>query len=196
MFHGCSIDVTPVTLGRIIPRRDVPVGHVFKYKSTANSEGFMYAHLDKLNQVMYSLKFDKNAKSNIMATPMTFTATPDTSPRMNNEVEIVGYYNFTVSLQKVPEVVPLSSITNAHTAVSFKSDFDENDYPHIYLVLGETQSRRDSSPYPTSEDRLILKLTKNFSIDKTKWCALSSVHENTMSAIRGTVGVNIYEGGE
>jgi hypothetical protein len=153
----------------------------------------MYAHLDKLNQVMYSLKFDKNAKSNITATPMTFTATPDTSPRMNNEVEIVGYYNFTVSLQKVPEVVPLLSITNACTAVSFKSDFDENDYPHIYLVLGETSSR---SAYPVSEDRLILKLTKNLMIDKTKWCALSSVHENTMSAVRGTVGVNIYEGGE
>ena len=41
----------------------------------------MYAHLDKLNQVMYSLKFDKNAKSNITATPMTFTATPDTNAK-------------------------------------------------------------------------------------------------------------------
>jgi hypothetical protein len=113
---------------------------------------------------------------------------------MSNEVEIVGYYNFTVTLQKVPEVVPLSSIKNAHTAVSFKSDFDEQDYPHIYLVLGETSSR--SHGYPNSENRLLLKLTKNFSIDKTKWCALSSMHESTMSAIRGTVGVNIYEGGE
>ena len=195
MFHGCSIDVTPVTLGRIIPRKDVPVGHVFKYKSTANSEGYMYAHLDKFDSIMYSLKFDKYAKSSTTSTPMTYTSTPDTSPRMSNEVEIVGYYNFTVTLQKVPEVVPLSSIKNAQTAVSFRNDFDEQDYPHIYLVLGET-SARNSSHYPVSENRLLLKLTKNFSIDKTKWCALSSMHESTMSAIRGTVGVNIYEGGE
>ncbi len=199
MFHGCSININPVALGKIMRRTDVPIGHVFRYVDTANSQGYLYAHLDINggNGIYYSLKFSKDAKSQQTACPMTFTATPSASNQLSRDVKIVGYYNFVVTLDKVPEVVPLSSITNASTAVSFKSDYDEKDYPHIYLVLGETTSSATGSNRPESDlanDKLVLQLTKPFQIENIRMNALRGVPKDTIAAKRGTVSVNIYEG--
>ena len=199
MFHGCSINLNPVALGKIMRRTDVPIGHVFRYVDTANSQGYLYAHLDIHggNGIYYSLKFSKDAKSQQTATPMTFTATPSASNQLSRDVKIVGYYNFVVTLDKVPEVVPLSSITNASTAVSFKNDYDEKDYPHVYLVLGETTSSATGSNRPESDlanDKLVLQLTKPFQIENIRMNALRGVPKDTIAAKRGTVSVNIYEG--
>mgnify|MGYP003114122685 FL=1 len=199
MFHGCSINLNPVALGKIMRRTDVPIGHVFRYVDTANSQGYLYAHLDIHggNGIYYSLKFSKDAKSQQTATPMTFTATPSASNQLSRDVKIVGYYNFVVTLDKVPEVMPLSSITNASTAVSFKSDYDEKDYPHVYLVLGETTSSATGSNRPESDlanDKLVLQLTKPFQIENIRMNALRGVPKDTIAAKRGTVSVNIYEG--
>ena len=194
MFHGCSININPVALGKIMRRTDVPIGHVFRYVDTANSQGYLYAHLDIHggNGIYYSLKFSKDAKSQQTACPMTFTATPSASNQLSRDVKIVGYYNFVVTLDKVPEVVPLSSITNASTAVSFKNDYDEKDYPHIYLVLGETTN--SISNRPLADDKLVLQLTKPFQIENVRMNALRGVPKDTIAAKRGTVSVNIYEG--
>ena len=198
MFHGCSINLNPVALGKIMRRTDVPIGHVFRYVDTANSQGYLYAHLDIHggNGIYYSLKFSKDAKSQQTATPMTFTATPSASNQLSRDVKIVGYYNFVVTLDKVPEVMPLSSITNASTAVSFKSDYDEKDYPHIYLVLGETigQTTTSNSNRPLADDKLVLQLTKAFQVENIRMNALRGVPKDTIAAKRGTVSVNIYEG--
>lgn len=194
MFHGCSININPVALGKIMRRTDVPIGHVFRYVDTANSQGYLYAHLDINggNGIYYSLKFSKDAKSQQTACPMTFTATPSASNQLSRDVKIVGYYNFVVTLDKVPEVVPLSSITNASTAVSFKNDYDEKDYPHIYLVLGETTT--SNSNRPLADDKLVLQLTKPFQVENVRMNALRGVPKDTIAAKRGTVSVNIYEG--
>lgn len=194
MFHGCSININPVALGKIMRRTDVPIGHVFRYVDTANSQGYLYAHLDINggNGIYYSLKFSKDAKSQQTSCPMTFTATPSASNQLSRDVKIVGYYNFVVTLDKVPEVVPLSSITNASTAVSFKNDYDEKDYPHIYLVLGETTT--SNSNRPLADDKLVLQLTKPFQIENVRMNALRGVPKDTIVAKRGTVSVNIYEG--
>ena len=194
MFHGCSININPVALGKIMRRTDVPIGHVFRYVDTANSQGYLYAHLDINggNGIYYSLKFSNDAKSQQTASPMTFTATPSASNQLSRDVKIVGYYNFVVTLDKVPEVVPLSSITNASTAVSFKSDYDEKDYPHIYLVLGETTT--SNSNRPLADDKLVLQLTKPFQVENIRMNALRGVPKDTIAAKRGTVSVNIYEG--
>ena len=194
MFHGCSININPVALGKIMRRTDVPIGHVFRYVDTANSQGYLYAHLDINggNGIYYSLKFSKDAKSQQTSCPMTFTATPSASNQLSRDVKIVGYYNFVVTLDKVPEVVPLSSITNASTAVSFKSDYDEKDYPHIYLVLGETTT--SNSNRPLADDKLVLQLTKPFQVENVRMNALRGVPKDTIAAKRGTVSVNIYEG--
>ena len=194
MFHGCSININPVALGKIMRRTDVPIGHVFRYVDTANSQGYLYAHLDIHggNGIYYSLKFSNDAKSQQTASPMTFTATPSASNQLSRDVKIVGYYNFVVTLDKVPEVVPLSSITNASTAVSFKNDYDEKDYPHIYLVLGETTN--SNSNRPLADDKLVLQLTKPFQIENVRMNALRGVPKDTIAAKRGTVSVNIYEG--
>ena len=194
MFHGCSININPVALGKIMRRTDVPIGHVFRYVDTANSQGYLYAHLDIHggNGIYYSLKFSNDAKSQQTASPMTFTATPSASNQLSRDVKIVGYYNFVVTLDKVPEVVPLSSITNASTAVSFKNDYDEKDYPHIYLVLGETTT--SNSNRPLADDKLVLQLTKPFQIENIRMNALRGVPKDTIAAKRGTVSVNIYEG--
>ena len=196
MFHGCSININPVALGKIMRRTDVPIGHVFRYVDTANSQGYLYAHLDIHggNGIYYSLKFSKDAKSQQTATPMTFTATPSASNQLSRDVKIVGYYNFVVTLDKVPEVMPLSSITNASTAVSFKSDYDEKDYPHIYLVLGETTSSATGSNRPLADDKLVLQLPKPFQVENIRMNALRGVPKDTIAAKRGTVSVNIYEG--
>tara|TARA_R100000458_G_C8269491_1_gene244242 strand:+ start:1581 stop:2183 length:603 start_codon:yes stop_codon:yes gene_type:complete len=198
MFHGCSININPVALGKIMRRTDVPIGHVFRYVDTANSQGYLYAHLDIHggNGIYYSLKFSKDAKSQQTASPMTFTATPSASNQLSRDVKIVGYYNFVVTLDKVPEVMPLSSITNASTAVSFKSDYDEKDYPHIYLVLGETigQTTTSNSNRPLADDKLVLQLTKPFQVENIRMNALRGVPKDTIAAKRGTVSVNIYEG--
>ena len=195
MFHGCSININPVALGKIMRRTDVPIGHVFRYVDTANSQGYLYAHLDINggNGIYYSLKFSKDAKSQQTACPMTFTATPSASNQLSRDVKIVGYYNFVVTLDKVPEVMPLSSITNASTAVSFKSDYDEKDYPHIYLVLGETTTNSNSNR-PLADDKLVLQLTKPFQVENVRMNALRGVPKDTIAAKRGTVSVNIYEG--
>ena len=195
MFHGCSININPVALGKIMRRTDVPIGHVFRYVDTANSQGYLYAHLDINggNGIYYSLKFSKDAKSQQTACPMTFTATPSASNQLSRDVKIVGYYNFVVTLDKVPEVVPLSSITNASTAVSFKNDYDEKDYPHVYLVLGETTTNSNSNR-PLADDKLVLQLTKPFQIENVRMNALRGVPKDTIVAKRGTVSVNIYEG--
>ena len=195
MFHGCSININPVALGKIMRRTDVPIGHVFRYVDTANSQGYLYAHLDINggNGIYYSLKFSKDAKSQQTACPMTFTATPSASNQLSRDVKIVGYYNFVVTLDKVPEVVPLSSITNASTAVSFKNDYDEKDYPHIYLVLGETTTNSNSNR-PLADDKLVLQLTKPFQVENVRMNALRGVPKDTIAAKRGTVSVNIYEG--
>ena len=195
MFHGCSININPVALGKIMRRTDVPIGHVFRYVDTANSQGYLYAHLDINggNGIYYSLKFSKDAKSQRTSCPMTFTATPSASNQLSRDVKIVGYYNFVVTLDKVPEVVPLSSITNASTAVSFKNDYDEKDYPHIYLVLGETTTNSNSNR-PLADDKLVLQLTKPFQIENVRMNALRGVPKDTIAAKRGTVSVNIYEG--
>lgn len=195
MFHGCSININPVALGKIMRRTDVPIGHVFRYVDTANSQGYLYAHLDINggNGIYYSLKFSNDAKSQQTASPMTFTATPSASNQLSRDVKIVGYYNFVVTLDKVPEVVPLSSITNASTAVSFKNDYDEKDYPHIYLVLGETTTNSNSNR-PLADDKLVLQLTKPFQIENVRMNALRGVPKDTIAAKRGTVSVNIYEG--
>ena len=195
MFHGCSININPVALGKIMRRTDVPIGHVFRYVDTANSQGYLYAHLDIHggNGIYYSLKFSNDAKSQQTASPMTFTATPSASNQLSRDVKIVGYYNFVVTLDKVPEVVPLSSITNASTAVSFKNDYDEKDYPHIYLVLGETTTNSNSNR-PLADDKLVLQLTKPFQIENVRMNALRGVPKDTIAAKRGTVSVNIYEG--
>ena len=191
MFHGCSINLNPVALGKIMRRTDVPIGHVFRYVDTANSQGYLYAHLDIHggNGIYYSLKFSKDAKSQQ-------TATPSASNQLSRDVKIVGYYNFVVTLDKVPEVMPLSSITNASTAVSFKSDYDEKDYPHIYLVLGETigQTTTSNSNRPLADDKLVLQLTKPFQVENIRMNALRGVPKDTIAAKRGTVSVNIYEG--
>ena len=194
MFHGCSININPVALGKIMNRTNVPIGHVFRYVDTANSQGYLYAHLDINggNGIYYSLKFSKDAKSQRTSCPMTFTATPSASNQLSRDVKIVGYYNFVVTLDKVPEVVPLSSITNASTAVSFKNDYDEKDYPHIYLVLGETTN--SNSNRPLADDKLVLQLTKPFQIENVRMNALRGVPKDTIAAKRGTVSVNIYEG--
>ena len=194
MFHGCSININPVALGKIMRRTDVPIGHVFRYVDTANSQGYLYAHLDIHggNGIYYSLKFSNDAKSQQTASPMTFTATPSASNQLSRDVKIVGYYNFVVTLDKVPEVVPLSSITNASTAVSFKNDYDEKDYPHVYLVLGETTT--SSSNRPLADDKLVLQLTKPFQVENIRMNALRGVPKDTIAAKRGTVSVNIYEG--
>ena len=194
MFHGCSININPVALGKIMRRTDVPIGHVFRYVDTANSQGYLYAHLDINggNGIYYSLKFSNDAKSQQTASPMTFTATPSASNQLSRDVKIVGYYNFVVTLDKVPEVVPLSSITNASTAVSFKNDYDEKDYPHIYLVLGETTN--SNSNRPLADDKLVLQLTKPFQVENVRMNALRGVPKDTIVAKRGTVSVNIYEG--
>ena len=194
MFHGCSININPVALGKIMRRTDVPIGHVFRYVDTANSQGYLYAHLDIHggNGIYYSLKFSNDAKSQQTASPMTFTATPSASNQLSRDVKIVGYYNFVVTLDKVPEVVPLSSITNASTAVSFKNDYDEKDYPHIYLVLGETTN--SNSNRPLADDKLVLQLTKPFQVENVRMNALRGVPKATIVAKRGTVSVNIYEG--
>ena len=194
MFHGCSININPVALGKIMNRTNVPIGHVFRYVDTANSQGYLYAHLDIYggNGIYYSLKFSKDAKSQQTACPMTFTATPSASNQLSRDVKIVGYYNFVVTLDKVPEVVPLSSITNASTAVSFKNDYDEKDYPHIYLVLGETTT--SNSNRPLADDKLVLQLTKPFQVENIRMNALRGVPKDTIAAKRGTVSVNIYEG--
>tara|TARA_Y100000996_G_scaffold412832_1_gene399795 strand:+ start:1199 stop:1804 length:606 start_codon:yes stop_codon:yes gene_type:complete len=199
MFHGCSINLTPVALGKIIRRTDVPIGHVFRYVDTANSQSYLYAHLDiHGGGVYYSLKFSKDAKSQQTACPMTFTSTPSSSNQLSRDVKIVGYYNFVVTLDKVPEVIPLSSITNASTAVSFKNDYDEKEYPHVYLVLGETTngtafgSNRPESDL--SNNKLVLQLTKPFQIDNIQMNALRGVPKDTIAAKRGTVSVNIHEG--
>jgi|TARA_R100000149_G_C5876523_1_gene140431 hypothetical protein len=198
MFHGCSINLNPVALGKIMRRTDVPIGHVFRYVDTANSQGYLYAHLDIHggNGIYYALKFSNDAKSQQTASPMTFTATPSASNQMSRDVKIVGYYNFVVTLDKVPEVMPLSSITNASTAVSFKSDYDEKDYPHIYLVLGETigETTTSNSNRPLAEDKLVLQLTKPFQVENIRMNALRGVPKDTIAAKRGTVSVNIYEG--
>ena len=198
MFHGCSINLNPVALGKIMRRTDVPIGHVFRYVDTANSQGYLYAHLDIHggNGIYYSLKFSNDAKSQQTASPMTFTATPSASNQLSRDVKIVGYYNFVVTLDKVPEVMPLSSITNASTAVSFKSDYDEKDYPHIYLVLGETigQTTTSNSNRPLADDKLVLQLTKPFQVENIRMNALRGVPKDTIAAKRGTVSVNIYEG--
>ena len=195
MFHGCSININPVALGKIMRRTDVPIGHVFRYVDTANSQGYLYAHLDINggNGIYYSLKFSKDAKSQQTSCPMTFTATPSASNQLSRDVKIVGYYNFVVTLDKVPEVVPLSSITNASTAVSFKNDYDENDSPHVYLVLGETTTNSNSNR-PLADDKLVLQLTKPFQIENIRMNALRGVPKDTIVAKRGTVSVNIYEG--
>ena len=195
MFHGCSINLNPVALGKIMRRTDVPIGHVFRYVDTANSQGYLYAHLDIHggNGIYYSLKFSKDAKSQQTACPMSFTATPSASNQLSRDVKIVGYYNFVVTLDKVPEVVPLSSITNASTAVSFKNDYDEKDYPHVYLVLGETTTNSNSNR-PLADDKLVLQLTKPFQIENVRMNALRGVPKDTIVAKRGTVSVNIYEG--
>ena len=195
MFHGCSININPVALGKIMRRTDVPIGHVFRYVDTANSQGYLYAHLDINggNGIYYSLKFSKDAKSQQTACPMSFTATPSASNQLSRDVKIVGYYNFVVTLDKVPEVVPLSSITNASTAVSFKNDYDEKDYPHVYLVLGETTTNSNSNR-PLADDKLVLQLTKPFQIENVRMNALRGVPKDTIVAKRGTVSVNIYEG--
>ena len=195
MFHGCSININPVALGKIMRRTDVPIGHVFRYVDTANSQGYLYAHLDINggNGIYYSLKFSKDAKSQQTSCPMTFTATPSASNQLSRDVKIVGYYNFVVTLDKVPEVVPLSSITNASTAVSFKNDYDEKDYPHVYLVLGETTTNSNSNR-PLADDKLVLQLTKPFQIENVRMNALRGVPKDTIVAKRGTVSVNIYEG--
>ena len=195
MFHGCSININPVALGKIMRRTDVPIGHVFRYLDTANSQGYLYAHLDINggNGIYYSLKFSNDAKSQQTASPMTFTATPSASNQLSRDVKIVGYYNFVVTLDKVPEVVPLSSITNASTAVSFKNDYDEKDYPHVYLVLGETTTNSNSNR-PLADDKLVLQLTKPFQIENVRMNALRGVPKDTIAAKRGTVSVNIYEG--
>lgn len=195
MFHGCSININPVALGKIMRRTDVPIGHVFRYVDTANSQGYLYAHLDINggNGIYYSLKFSKDAKSQQTSCPMTFTATPSASNQLSRDVKIVGYYNFVVTLDKVPEVVPLSSITNASTAVSFKNDYDEKDYPHIYLVLGETTTNSNSNR-PLADDKLVLQLTKPFQVENVRMNALRGVPKDTIVAKRGTVSVNIYEG--
>tara|TARA_Y100000592_G_scaffold52399_1_gene82780 strand:+ start:1283 stop:1876 length:594 start_codon:yes stop_codon:yes gene_type:complete len=195
MFHGCSININPVALGKIMRRTDVPIGHVFRYVDTANSQGYLYAHLDINggNGIYYSLKFSKDAKSQQTACPMTFTATPSASNQLSRDVKIVGYYNFVVTLDKVPEVVPLSSITNASTAVSFKNDYDEKDYPHVYLVLGETTTNSNSNR-PLADDKLVLQLTKPFQVENVRMNALRGVPKDTIVAKRGTVSVNIYEG--
>ena len=194
MFHGCSININPVALGKIMRRTDVPIGHVFRYVDTANSQGYLYAHLDINggNGIYYSLKFSKDAKSQQTSCPMTFTATPSASNQLSRDVKIVGYYNFVVTLDKVPEVVPLSSITNASTAVSFKNDYDEKEYPHVYLVLGETTT--SSSNRPLADDKLVLQLTKPFQVENIRMNALRGVPKDTIAAKRGTVSVNIYEG--
>ena len=195
MFHGCSINLNPVALGKIMRRTDVPIGHVFRYVDTANSQGYLYAHLDIHggNGFYYALKFSNDAKSQQTASPMTFTATPSASNQMSRDVKIVGYYNFVVTLDKVPEVMPLSSITNASTAVSFKNDYDEKDYPHIYLVLGETTTNSNSNR-PLADDKLVLQLTKPFQVENIRMNALRGVPKDTIAAKRGTVSVNIYEG--
>ena len=195
MFHGCSININPVALGKIMRRTDVPIGHVFRYVDTANSQGYLYAHLDINggNGIYYSLKFSKDAKSQQTACPMSFTATPSASNQLSRDVKIVGYYNFVVTLDKVPEVVPLSSITNASTAVSFKNDYDEKDYPHVYLVLGETTTNSNSNR-PLADDKLVLQLTKPFQVENVRMNALRGVPKDTIVAKRGTVSVNIYEG--
>ena len=195
MFHGCSININPVALGKIMRRTDVPIGHVFRYVDTANSQGYLYAHLDINggNGIYYSLKFSKDAKSQQTSCPMSFTATPSASNQLSRDVKIVGYYNFVVTLDKVPEVVPLSSITNASTAVSFKNDYDEKDYPHVYLVLGETTTNSNSNR-PLADDKLVLQLTKPFQVENVRMNALRGVPKDTIVAKRGTVSVNIYEG--
>tara|TARA_R100001440_G_scaffold17730_1_gene29767 strand:- start:1202 stop:1795 length:594 start_codon:yes stop_codon:yes gene_type:complete len=195
MFHGCSININPVALGKIMNRTNVPIGHVFRYVDTANSQGYLYAHLDINggNGIYYSLKFSKDAKSQQTSCPMSFTATPSASNQLSRDVKIVGYYNFVVTLDKVPEVVPLSSITNASTAVSFKNDYDEKDYPHVYLVLGETTTNSNSNR-PLADDKLVLQLTKPFQVENVRMNALRGVPKDTIVAKRGTVSVNIYEG--
>ena len=195
MFHGCSININPVALGKIMRRTDVPIGHVFRYVDTANSQGYLYAHLDINggNGIYYSLKFSKDAKSQRTSCPMTFTATPSASNQLSRDVKIVGYYNFVVTLDKVPEIVPLSSMTNASTAVSFKNDYGEKEYPHVYLVLGETTTNSNSNR-PLADDKLVLQLTKPFQVENIRMNALRGVPKDTIAAKRGTVSVNIYEG--
>ena len=169
MFHGCSININPVALGKIMNRTNVPIGHVFRYVDTANSQGYLYAHLDINggNGIYYSLKFSKDAKSQQTSCPMTFTATPSASNQLSGDVKIVGYYNFVVTL-------------------------DKKDYPHIYLVLGETTN--SNSNRPLADDKLVLQLTKPFQVENVRMNALRGVPKDTIVAKRGTVSVNIYEG--
>jgi hypothetical protein len=76
--------------------------------------------------------------------------------------------------------------------VSLREDVDDNGYPHLYLVLGRTHTQSPG----TADNTILIKLTKDISVNQSKWVAMRELNNLTMVAIRGVVNVTIYDGGE
>jgi hypothetical protein len=198
MFISTNKKVPTFNVGQEMQRRDISTGHVFRY-TTSSREGYLYAHLDEYHNVYYALKFPRNApvspagmKEKDATSALNFTSTPIHSGRVEDRVEIVGHFEFNVELNQTPRLCTIGAIKDAQTVVSLREDVDDNGYPHLYLVLGRTHTQTPG----TADATILIKLTKDTSVNQSRWVAIRELNNLTMVAVRGVANVTIYDGGE
>ena len=174
-----SYDLT--SIGQKIARRDIAIGHVFKYTDGQFTYGHLGKHEKHGTQLYFSLKL-LNKDNEI-----TLATTPAHSDKMNNTVFIKGYFHFELSMYNTPrlsnirDLVPYENrtIKDVVTIRGFTRHPDNSAI--LFLLLGYTASR--SHMY-------VLRLTG----DLNEIAHIVEVPVTSVVAVRGKASLNWTEG--
>ncbi len=177
------IETRVENIGSTVSRRAVPRGSVYRY---VNGNGYEYVSFGTVDNQYYIGGKTHSGRPNILA----LTCTPDSSPTVERDCEILGIFQFRIELFDTPEIRALNAEVDEHsfgTVISIPKHVNDEGHPHMYVMMG-------NSPRTEIPHHLLLRVTKPSNALSYGGYAFNTVAQETLVAIRGRAYITIKRG--
>ena len=178
------IETRVENIGDTVARSNVPRGALYRY---VEGNGHEYVSFGNFSNQYYIGGKMHSARPN----GLVLTCTPDNSPTVRRDCEILGLFRFVITLYATPEIRALDAPVDEHTfgtVISIPRDVDDDEQSHLYVMMG-------NSPNTEIPHHLLLRVTKPSSVLSYGGYTFTTVPQSAIVGIRGKAQVTLERGG-